>query len=86
MDSLGSLLTEKDGVLSAQRYTEYARAVLALTSIGFDVTDVAGYDILEPLADYASVCRQGVNGPLWALIALDSYGYDIPEAPAGALI
>lgn len=86
VDSLGSLLTEKDGVLSAQRYTEYARAVLALTSIGFDVTDVAGYDILEPLADYASVCRQGVNGPLWALIALDSYGYDIPEAPAGALI
>ena len=86
VNNVSALLIEKQGQLSKNRYTEYARVVLALTSIGFDVTDVAGYDLLEPLADFATVCQQGVNGPIWALIAFDSHGYDIPEAPEGSLV
>ena len=76
-------LQEKDGVLHNRKYTEYSRVVLALSAIGYDVTDVGGYNLLEPLADFNKVIWQGINGPIWALIALDSREYEIPQAPAG---
>lgn len=57
--------------------------ILALTSIGKDPSDVAGYDLLEPLADLDYVKSQGINGPIFALIALDSHDYEIPKAVAG---
>lgn len=76
-------LRNTGGVLHRVKYTEYSRVVLALSSLGFDPTDVAGYDVLSPLGDFDQVCWQGVNGPIWALIALDSRGYDAPTAPEG---
>ena len=76
-------LRDAGGVLHRVKYTEYSRVVLALSSLGFDPTDVAGYDVLSPLGDFDQVCWQGVNGPIWALIALDSRGYDAPTAPEG---
>ena len=76
-------LRDAGGVLHRVKYTEYSRVVLALSSLGFDPTDVAGYDALSPLGDFDQVCWQGVNGPIWALIALDSRGYDAPTAPDG---
>ncbi len=74
-------LAEKDGVLSNVKYTEYSRVILALTAIGKDVTNVAGYNLLEKLADFNSVKKQGINGPIFALIALDSNKYEIPLVP-----
>lgn len=76
-------LRDAGGVLHRVKYTEYSRVVIALSSLGFDPTDVAGYDVLSPLGDFDQVCWQGVNGPIWALIALDSRGYDVPAAPEG---
>ena len=76
-------LRDAGGVLHRVKYTEYSRVVIALSSLGFDPTDVAGYDVLSPLGDFDQVCWQGVNGPIWALIALDSRGYDVPTAPEG---
>ena len=76
-------LRDTGGVLHRVKYTEYSRVVLALSSLGFDPTDVAGYDVLSPLGDFDQVCWQGANGPIWALIALDSRGYDAPTAPEG---
>lgn len=76
-------LRNTGGVLHRVKYTEYSRVVLALSSLGFDPTDVVGYDVLSPLGDFDQVCWQGVNGPIWALIALDSRGYDAPTAPDG---
>ena len=63
------------GVLHGKKYTEYSRLVLTLTAIGADPADVAGYNLLTPLADFDKVVWQGVNGPIWALIALDSGSY-----------
>jgi uncharacterized protein YjdB len=74
---------EKNGVLSTSKYTEYSRLVLGLTAIGYDVTNVAGYNLLEPLADSKKVANQGINGSIFALIAFDSHGYEIPVAPEG---
>lgn len=66
---------EKGGILHSRKYTEYSRVVLALTAIGKAPESVAGYNLLEPLTDYDKVVLQGINGPVWALIALDSGGY-----------
>ena len=66
------------GVLHKKKYTEYSRVVVALTAIGADPTNVAGYDLLKPLGDFDKTIWQGINGPIWALIALDSGSYDMP--------
>lgn len=68
-----------DGVLHDKKYTEYARVILALTSIGKDPTDVSGYHLLDPLGDYEKTIWQGINGAIFALIALDSGNYDVPK-------
>ncbi len=64
--------------LHRAKSTENSRVIIALTSIGKDVTDVAGYNLLEPLADFNYLEKQGINGPIWALIAFDSLNYEIP--------
>ena len=70
------------GVLHERKYTEYSRVILALTAIGRDPSKVAGYNLLMPLGDFEKTIWQGMNGPIWALIALDSGNYDIPKNPA----
>ena len=70
-----------DGKLHDKKYTEYSRVIVALSSIGKDARNVAGYDLTEPLGDYEKTIWQGLNGPIWALIALDSAGYPMPENP-----
>ena len=69
------------GVLHKRKYTEYSRVTVALTAIGADPTDVAGYNLLLPLADFDKTIWQGINGPIWALMAFDSGNYDIPLNP-----
>lgn len=66
------------GILHQRKYTEYSRLVLALTAIGVDPANVAGYDLLSPLGDYEKVVWQGVNGPIYALLALDCGNYEMP--------
>ena len=69
------------GVLHDRKYTEYSRVIVALSSIGKDARSAAGYDLTKPLGDYDKTIWQGLNGPIWALIALDSLDY--PEPTAG---
>ena len=70
-----------NGVLHEKKYTEYSRLILALTSIGKDARNVAGYDLTTALGDYDKTIWQGLNGPIWALIALDSGNYPMPQNP-----
>lgn len=76
-------LKECNGNLNNVKYTEYSRVILGLTSIGKDVKNVGGYNLLEKLADYEKVIKQGINGPIFALIALDANNYDIPTVEKG---
>lgn len=66
---------DKQGILHDKKYTEYSRVILALTAIGKNPTDVAGYNLLMPLEDYDKTVWQGINGAIFALIALDSGNY-----------
>ncbi|HHY70819.1 MAG TPA: DUF4430 domain-containing protein, partial [Thermoanaerobacterales bacterium] len=76
-----SYVKAKEGNLHDKKYTEYSRLIVALTSIGKDPRNVAGYDLLKPLGDYDKTIWQGLNGPIWALIALDSGNYPMPQNP-----
>ena len=70
---------EHKGNLHDKKYTEYSRLIVALTAIGADPSDVAGYNLLTPLGDFDKTIWQGINGPIWALIALDSGNYEMPR-------
>ena len=75
-ENVKAFLRENSGVLSSRKYTEYSRVVLALTAIGRNPEDTEGYNLVLPLTDYDTVIRQGINGAIWALIALNSGSYD----------
>jgi len=66
------------GVLDERRITEYSRVTLALTAAGFDPRDVGGVDLTAPLGDFDRTVWQGINGPIFALLALDSQAFPVP--------
>ena len=72
-------LKENQGILTQNKYTEYSRLIIAITAIGKDVANVGGYNLLEKLADFDNIKKQGINGPVYALIALDCHDYEIPK-------
>ena len=84
-ENVEAAVREKNGVLSDRKYTEYSRTVLALTAIGKNPVDVAGFDLLKPLADFEQFTKQGINGTIFALLAMDSGKYEIPENPDAAV-
>lgn len=67
------------GQLHDRKYTEYSRVIVAYAALGLDPTDIAGYNMVEKLADFDQVAWQGINGPIWALRALDAGNYQIPK-------
>ncbi len=72
---------EVKGVLHKRKYTDYSRVIITLSALGKDARDVGGYNLLTPLGDYDKTIWQGLNGPIWALIALDSANYPMPQNP-----
>ena len=82
--NLSAYTAQQGGVLHAKKYTEYSRVILAVTAIGQDPTDVGGFNMLLPLADFEQSVFQGINGPIFALLALDSGNYEIPENTVGS--
>ena len=63
------------GQLDSNKSTENSRIILALTAIGEDPTSVGGHNLLTALNDLSYVKKQGSNGPIWALLAVDSGNY-----------
>ena len=85
LTALEQTLRANAGVLSTRRNTEYSRVILALSALGRDARDVAGYDLTLPLGDYEKTVAQGVNGAIYALLALDSRGYSVPQNAEAAV-
>ncbi len=78
-------MIELEGVLHRVKYTEYSRLLLPLTALGYDPTNVGGYNIFEYYANLSKVTKQGINGPIWALIALDLNNRLIPADAVNAV-
>ncbi|MBO4898234.1 MAG: S-layer homology domain-containing protein [Clostridia bacterium] len=75
IDRLTGTVKDANGVLHDKKYTEYSRAVIALSSIGADPKNIGGYDLTAPLLDFDKTVWQGINGPVWALIAMQCAGF-----------
>ncbi len=82
---VAKLQSVASSTISRSQSSENSRTIIALTAIGQDVTNVGtgNYNLLEPLADMTYLTMQGMNGPLWALIAFDSGNYSIPTVKSG---
>ena len=73
----------KNGVLDAYKITEWCRVILALSALGKSPADVGGYDFLDKLSkSYHDTYWQGINGPIFSLIALNTGGYQLYETPS----
>lgn len=70
----------KNGALHSRKYTENSRLIMALSSIGKDSHSVGDWDIIAPLENYSDTVWQGINGPIFALIALDTQNYQTSDS------
>lgn len=77
--NLSTALKEADGVLSATKNTEYSRTIIAVSAIGKDPANVAGYNLFSHYMTMDEVTKQGLPGAIFALIALDCKDYSLPE-------
>ena len=75
-------VAKRNGNLDRNKITEWARLTLSLTALGYDISDVAGHDFIERFSkSHRFSYRQGINGPIWTLIALNTGGYKLYENP-----
>ena len=68
--------------LSTNTPTEWHRLTMAVLAAGGDPTHVGGHDLIADGTYNCLACapwEQGMNGAAWALLALDSKGYEVPE-------
>lgn len=76
--NLETLLTKQESSLLTEDDTANIVAILAVTAMGKDASNVAGYNLLEPLADLNYNTGYVTTGAM-SLLAIDSNHYDIPK-------
>ena len=65
------------------RVTDIDKYTITLTSLGYDMTDFEGVNYISSLSDYNFCTKQGINGAVYTLLALDTIKYEIPAAEEG---
>lgn len=74
---------DKDGILDRSKSTEWSRVALAMTALGHDISNVGGYDFVDQLSkSHKFSYKQGINGPVWEVIALNTGNYSLYETPS----
>ena len=68
-----------NGALHKIKSTENSRVIMALSSIGKDATAVGDWNLITPFNDFTWIKKQGINGPIFALIALDTNDYETED-------
>lgn len=76
LNEISGALESSGGVLSKNKYTEYARSALTLIALGEDIRYFGGYNLVDYLKDEKMVLRQGINGAIFALLALSTGDFD----------
>lgn len=59
--------------------TDYERTSLVLALIGKEPSNFTGYNLIEKIYSNKDIDEQGINAYIFALIALDSKDYKVPE-------
>ena len=70
-----------NGALHKSKSTENSRLIVALSAIGKDAIAVGDWDLVEAYSanGFSWIKKQGINGTIWALIALDSNNYETSD-------
>ena len=76
LSNLKQLLNANDGIIHSKKSTEYSRVVLALCALCVNPYNFEGYNLVLPLSDYDFVVQQGINGAVYALLALNCAQYN----------
>ena len=91
LSELEAKVTEEyavDGGLDSTKATEWHRTILVVTALGGDATSFGTYPdgtkidlVADGIYNYINedLANQGINGFIYALLALDCGGYEIPE-------
>ena len=69
------------GALDKNKSTDNSRLIMALAAIGRDATSVGNWDLVEAYSanGFNWIRKQGMNGTIWTLIALDCGGYETSD-------
>lgn len=69
-----------NGALHKSKSTDNSRLIIALSSIGKDSTFVGNWNLITPYNDFNWVKKQGINGVIYTLIALDTADYQTTDS------
>lgn len=67
------------GALHLVKCTENSRLIIALSALGRDARSVGGCDLTAPYEKFSWIEGQGLNSVVFALIALDTVGYETKD-------
>ena len=72
---------DMNGALDSSKSTDNSRLIMALAAIGRDATSVGSWDLLEAYSANGInwIKKQGMNGTIWTLIALDCGNYETAD-------
>ena len=72
---------DMNGALDKNKSTDNSRLIMALAAIGRDATSVGNWDLVEAYSANGInwIRKQGMNGTIWTLIALDCGGYETSD-------
>lgn len=91
LEELEEKVTQKyadEGGLDSTKATEWHRTILVVTALGGDATAFGTYDdgtkinlVADGVYNYINddIANQGINGYIYALLALDCGNYEVPE-------
>ncbi|MFD2129783.1 InlB B-repeat-containing protein [Pseudogracilibacillus auburnensis] len=73
----------KQGNLDRNKSTEWSRLILSLSALDYDISDVSGFDFIDRLSSsHRFSHRQGINGPIWEIIAMNTGRYEFYPSPS----
>ena len=72
---------DMNGALDKNKSTDNSRLIVAMSAIGKDATSVGDWNLVEAYSANGInwIKRQGMNGTIWTLIALDSGNYETSD-------
>jgi len=77
INALAKEIGENNG--EYRNVTDYEKAVLGVTAAGGNATNFVGFNLVKRIYNNERMLNQGLNGPIYALIAYDSGHYKVPK-------
>lgn len=86
LKNLKTTLVKNKGKLPSAKATDYARVCIALSALGKNAAKFEGYNLIKNITNVDEVTKQGLNGTVYALLALDAANYKDSKGTRTTLI